>query len=230
MIGTMPDCSYASISHVTDMRVRLHSTTYVPQPFLPSTGFWDVIRGYENQTLWENFHCDGDGTWIRDGLVNGSLVIVHDGSYMPQVVEDVCSAAIMIYCRDTKLRVKGTIVEQSPAADNYRAEILGGVLLQLVLRAASRVTEVQYLDPTIHCDNKGVANHGNSAGTSLPEKQAQADVLRSFKQLIRENPFRSCYAWVEGHSVKRKGWANCNTIERINDKVDHLAKLALLSG
>ena len=83
---------------------------------------------------------------------------------------------------------------------------------------------------TFYCDNRGVLNHGNVPTSSLCEKQAQADLLRYLKQLVRENPFQSSFEWVEGHAVERKGWAACDLTERLNDKADRLAKKALLAG
>ena len=116
------------------------------------------------------------------------------------------------------------------AADNYCAEILGGIMCQLILCAASRRASSPYLPVDIDCDNLGVVNHGNSPHRQLPTKQSQADALRSLKQLIIENPFPSHYRWVEGHSVETKGWQNCNISERMNDKVDKLAKYKLLAA
>ena len=63
----------------------------------------------------------------------GSLVIVHDGPYMPHVAKGVCSAGFMIYCKNYKFRAKESVVGQSGDAANYRAKILGGVMVQLVL-------------------------------------------------------------------------------------------------
>ena len=120
----------------------------------------------------------------------GTLAIVHDGSYMPHVSESVCSAAVMIYCTRTKQQAKGSIVERSSSADNYRGEILGGIMIQLILRAASRRLSSPYRPASIHCDNLGVVNHGNNPSRRLPEKQSQADALRSFKQLTLANPFQ----------------------------------------
>ena len=57
---------------------------------------------------------------------------------MVEVANDVCSAAFMIYCQRTKQKAKGVVAEKSRDADNYRGEILGGLIVQLVLRAASQ--------------------------------------------------------------------------------------------
>ena len=108
--------------------MALHSEALLPLVPETSHDFWTVIRGYDNQTLWDNFDCDGDGSWITNGLINGTLVAVHDGSYMKEVNPHVCSAAFMIRCNATGLRAKGLVAEWSESADNYRAEILGGIM------------------------------------------------------------------------------------------------------
>ena len=101
-------------------------------------------------------------------------MIVHDGSYMPHVDKKVCSAGYMFYCRNSKKRAKGAVVERSDEADNYRAELLGGLIVQLVLRAAAQTRASPYRPASIECDNKGVVLHGNAAKRPLKEKQAQA--------------------------------------------------------
>ena len=99
----------------------------------------------------------------------GSLAIAHDGSYMPDVSTEVCSAGFLIYCTITKKEARGSVAEYSAEAGNYRGEILGGIMIQLVLRAASR-NLVCAQDPVVNCDNIGVVNHGNSASQPLLEK------------------------------------------------------------
>ena len=79
-------------------------------------------------------------------MVNGTLVAIHDSLYMKEVDPHACSAEYMIQCSDTGLRAKGSVAEWSESADNYRAEILGGIMTQLVLRAASRDPTLSYKD------------------------------------------------------------------------------------
>ena len=90
----------------------------------------------------------------------------------------------MIWCCANGLRTKCTEAEWFELADNYRAKILGGILTQLVLSAASQDTSLKYMEVTVDCDNNGVVLHGNSPHWALKENQAQADVLRVFKRLI----------------------------------------------
>jgi len=221
---------YASVRHLDEMTVLLHSHVARPLPPPVATDFLSVLRSFKNQSLWEHFICDGDGSWIMHGLLAGSLVIVHDGSYMREVCPNVCSAAYMLYCTDTGNQAKGTVVEWSDSADNYRGEILGGIMAQLVLRAASRVLGHDYPVTAVDCDNQGVVIHGNSPTRSLKEKQPQADVLGVFKRLVMEQPFQVNYCWVQSHTDRAKKWAQCSLKERVNQKVDRLCRAALIDG
>ena len=210
--------------------MSLHSSTHPPQPETLPTLFYDVLKSYENQTLWRYFRCDGDGEWIREGVINGTLVIVHDGSYMPEVERNACEAAFMIYCTATESRAKGAAVEYSMDADNYHAEILGGLLVQLVLRVASSDPSIAFGTQRTDCDNDGVVKHGNSATRQLKENQAQADILRCFKQLVSSNNFVTDYQWVASHQDDERSWVDLSLKKRMNVLVDELAKLALGAG
>ena len=97
----------------------------------------------------------------------------------------------MIFCSHTKCQAKGVVAEWSENADNYQAEILGGILIQLVLRAASQTPNSVYEPVDIDCDNQGVVTHGNTSTCVLKAKQQQADILHSFKKLVTENTFHS---------------------------------------
>jgi len=228
--GIPPKHTYASIREVDDSTVTLHSKIAVARPIQVETDFWAVLHGFENQSLWRNFQCDGDGKWIHQGLLLGTLVIVHDGSYMPLLSKKACSAAFMILDTHTNNRAKGVVAERSDNADNYRAEILGGLMVQLVLRAASQNRASPYAPVRIDCDNDGVVKHGNAPGRKLKEKQAQSDILRCFKQQVEFNPFDSEFHWVASHQDKNKSWCQLTLREKINVIVDRLAGLGLIAG
>ena len=82
-------------------------------------------------------HCDDDGGWIRRAIRMGTLVISHDGSYMPEKSSKVSGAGILAYCTSTGSSLKIGLAEKSESASSYRGEILGGILAQLILRAAT---------------------------------------------------------------------------------------------
>jgi len=161
--------------------------------------------------------------------MTGSLVIVHDGSYMSKVSKTACSAAFMILCTNTNNRAKGVVAESSKEADNYRGEILGGLLVQLILRAATQRRHSPYSPVQIDCDNMGVVKHGNAPTRKLKAKQPQADILRCLKQQISHNPLQIEYCWVPSHQDDNKEWGELTLRERMNVIVDKLAKLGLIA-
>jgi hypothetical protein len=71
-------------------------------PSQPIYGFEHVIKSFANQTLWFSLDYDGDGSWILDGTLAQSLVIIHDGSSMKELSPYFSSAATMIYCTIAK--------------------------------------------------------------------------------------------------------------------------------
>jgi hypothetical protein len=42
-----------------------------------------------------------DGEWIYTGLMNGTLEIGHDGSYQPELANNICAGATVIHCPQT---------------------------------------------------------------------------------------------------------------------------------
>ena len=150
---------------------------------------------------------------------------------MVHLDKQVSSAAFYIYCRISKLRYKGSVAEWSPHADNYRAEILGGIMVQLVFRAATQGRlSVPYRSVVIECDSAGVVSHGNTPQRGLKEKQVHADALRYLKQHVSEYPVESNYTWIASHQDDEKEWSKLSLSERLNVVVDKLAKRALVDA
>ncbi len=157
------------------------------------------------------------------------LVIIHDGSYMKEVI-DICSAATMIYCTIAKARCKCTWAKRSSVASPYCGEILGGLMTQLILNAAALEYHSAIPPVMVDCDNNGVVSHGNTPLQALPTNQTQADVLCAFKHLVAVQPFHVKFKYIQSHSNDTKKWWDCTLKEQINIKVDSLAKKALRSA
>ena len=122
--------------------------------------------------------------------MQGSLLIGHDGSYMPMVANNVCSCAVVLHCTREDKYAEVTWVERSTkrSADNYHAEIIGGCCAQLIVKVAVAGRGVLgSATPCFGCDNMGVVLHGTHYRRPLLEKQAQSNVLQYFKQLISES-------------------------------------------
>jgi hypothetical protein len=169
---------YASVSWISDDHIHLDLWTRQYQVLENGTStFWDTIQNDINPSLWRNLCCDGDGKWIWQGLCSGTLLIIHNGSYMQEVSPHICSAAIMIRCTALGQTCKCTIAECSESASSYRGKILGAIVTQFILSPAVTGQMGPYLIMTEDCDNNGVVLHSNTHYLPLPASQTQSNIL-----------------------------------------------------
>ncbi len=167
-------------------QVFLHSSLPCFEPIHPVSGFENVIRGLANQSLLVSLDYHGDSSWILEGMLAQSLVIIHDGSYMNKISPIVSTAATMKYFTIAKVRCKCTLAKMLTSAGSYRGGILGGIMTQLLLHAAAAAYHGAIPPVVVDCDNNGVVFHGNNSSRPLPTNQSQVDLLRTFKNLINK--------------------------------------------
>jgi hypothetical protein len=234
--GSPPCTKYASIRNYESNSVILHSTTKTFQQHTDTTSLINQLQSLRNHSLLDNLQIDGDGEWLVPALLNGSLIICNDGSYMPKLSKEACSGAFILHCQDTKQEIKGCFVDHSPNSDNYRGELLGGVGSLLVLKTAlsnhhslSQATaRLRLLSQSILCDNKGVISHGNEPSTALRSEQAQADLIRLLKSYALDLPCKIEWVHVKGHADDNIPFELLTLPQQLNVRCDKLAKKHLI--
>ena len=65
------------------------------------------------------------------------LTIAHNGSFMQDESVELCSAAVIIYCSASNQWAKVAVTERSDSADNFCGELLGAVIIQYMIKAAT---------------------------------------------------------------------------------------------
>ena len=88
--------------------VLYHPSAAVAEVSDVPSSLLDTLKSWENQSLWRTLDVEGDGEWMRHSLVMDSLIVGHDGSYMPKVAHDICSCAAVIYYKITQQYATGT--------------------------------------------------------------------------------------------------------------------------
>jgi hypothetical protein len=221
----------ASVYIMDDHTVSLISHTYLPPPPISPSSIVEILQSWGNDSLWNDLQLDGDGSWLIEGIMHGTVEGAADGSFMKEVSPDVCSAAFMLKCNHSNQKVVGTWVEESPFAGNYRGEIFGGMALALLLRAASLLLpdNAEVISPVkLWFDNSGVIHHGNKPYSDLTENQSQADVLSLFKKYLRDIPFTISFEKVDSHVDDYRHFSTYTRQETWNIAMDKLAKEALV--
>jgi hypothetical protein len=158
-----------------------------------TTSFLNYIYSLRNQSLWDYLEIDDSCEWLLPSLLSGNLVVCNDGSYMPKLSRTACSGAFssgafILHCTATGKEIKGCFCDDSPNGDNYRGELLGGLGPLLLLKvafstsAASRMDQatIQLSSQSLHCDNKGVINHGNNPTATLRSEQPHRQISSAF--------------------------------------------------
>jgi hypothetical protein len=228
-----PPCTLTtSIVPLSPNTVSLHSVTTIKRdPVLQKTPFLTKLQeGFQKQ-LWQDMQITQDGEWVIRAIEHGTLLIAHDGSFMPHKHKSLCSTGIVLFC--THSGEIGTIKlceRTCPAtASNYRGELIGGLITSHILRVASSYTSSTKVTH-IYCDNMGVIHHASHPDTSTSSKQSQADVLMVFTNNLATSSLRWQYHHVHSHLNDTSEFSDLSLPEQLNVFADNLAKEALLEA
>ncbi len=118
------------------------------------------------------------------------------------------------------------MAEFSDSADNYRGEIWGGLLAQLILWCASSKPYC-FQGQQCNCDNNGVVLHGNTPASPLSACQVQSDLLCIFKATITQHSVSITYKYAASHRDRHTPRHLLPLRQRLNCDADTLAKDAL---
>jgi hypothetical protein len=110
---------FASIAHSQSEQVLLHLSAAAATPPVVFLSFEHNLRSYGNESLWRSLDYDKDGSWILRGMINRSLIIIHDGSYMKDIFPLISSVATMIYCTVAKKQCKCPWAKKSESVGSY---------------------------------------------------------------------------------------------------------------
>jgi hypothetical protein len=223
----------ASITPNPDGSVSLHSTTSLPTvPPSETTSFLSQLQVGTQASLWKSIFIEEGGDWIPTAARNCSLVMVHDGSYMPDLDPSICSAAVVVTCTKSGRVGRIQICEKTDAisASNYRAEIIGGLLASHILRTLDSLITGGTTGVQLYCDNLGVVHHAHHPFRTLSERQAQADVLSVFVNNLRNTTIKWEYQHVYGHLDDHIPFAALSLPQQLNVIADGLAKDAITNA
>ena len=227
---TPPVCTLtASVTQHPDGTLFLYSTSSLYDAGPPQfTSFLARLKARSQPRLWNSSVIDEDGDWIPAAAQNSSLVMVHDGSYMPGLDPSICSAALVIFCTQTGRMGRIKMCEKTDlfSASNYRAEIIGGLLASHVLSMLNDMSLGQ-ASVKLYCDNLGVVHHAHHPHRPLSERQPHSDVLTVFTKNLRDTRIHWEYHHVYGHMDDTTSFQDLNLPQQLNVIADALAKEAL---
>ena len=101
---------------------------------------WDLLESWGAHWMWEHVSeedRDKDLSWVREGMLTGTLVWCCDCSYKKKVTPNASGAGWVLYCKKTGNSLEGFFFEISDAAGSYRGEQLGMCAVHHLITAFS---------------------------------------------------------------------------------------------
>jgi hypothetical protein len=71
----------------------------------------EVLHSWGNTWLWDNLLIIGGFEWLHEAILDGTLMVVMDGSYIRELYLNLCSAAFVIKCKKGWGRLIGSFSE-----------------------------------------------------------------------------------------------------------------------
>eukprot|EP00956_Cyclotella_meneghiniana_P010715 scaffold14988_cov36-Cyclotella_meneghiniana.AAC.2 len=140
-----------SIEMCGSSTVKICSLTNPPPECENPENFLDVLKEWGHTWIWDGLQVSGatgkgvnlipgdDMEWIFDGIQNGTLVAVSDGSYIREWHPELCSAAMIMECQATRNRIVVPMAEHCLQANAYRGELIGLMAIHLLLLSFNKV-------------------------------------------------------------------------------------------
>jgi hypothetical protein len=133
-----PRAKYVTATRLTDDRVRVTHEQAIKYDEEEQMTVLQNLLDMDNTNLWLHVDIGETGNWIREAVLDGTLVTCHDGSHMVNLAPDVNAAALTICCTATRHTGKIQAAERNREASNNRGEGIGGVLNCTLLHAATK--------------------------------------------------------------------------------------------
>ena len=222
----------ASVSVIDDDVVLLHDTG----PPLPAEeedaplGFWDHLTQQGGEWMWDHVLGNKNMDWFRDALLEGTAMMVADGSYSRDLDPHLCGTGWVIVCTRSRNVVKGSFFERSLTASSYRGELLGMVAIHALVATAAAVYDLPVNHGSIHCDNLGALAKARAHNRRVKSSLKQGDLVRAIRAMKQGVFLQLRYQYVKSHQDDIKLWADLTLDQQLNVTCDTLAKQAVGRG
>ena len=148
--------------------------------------------------MWEDIeNTSSDMRWVVDALVDGTGIMVTDGSYVREMYPDISGAGWILFCTRTGNKISGSFWEQSPHAVSYRAERLGTLACHTFVSALEEYYGIEGTGIKVCCDNKGALEVAATRKRRVRTGSKHADIGRAQRTVTGNLAVRLNYEWVK---------------------------------
>eukprot|EP00956_Cyclotella_meneghiniana_P029291 scaffold70426_cov59-Cyclotella_meneghiniana.AAC.2 len=222
-------------------RAKISSITNPPPSVDDPSNFLDVLKEWGHTWIWHdlqisngsgkgvNLRLQGTDEWIYSAIQNGTLIAVSDGSYIREWHPELCSAAMIMECQQSKNRIVVPMAEHCLQANAYRGELIGLMAIHLLLLSFNRVRPDLTGSVHIYSDCLGALHKvEHLPPRRIPSRCRHSDVLKTIMLNCSDLTFKRLFSHVKAHQEDSEEWSKLERESQLNCGCDLAAKDQLL--
>ena len=203
----------------------VESMSQLPEDQPMPDSLLEVLKDWGCTWMWESLRLFGNADWIKGAIKRSSLVCVTDGSYIREMLPELCSAAFILECGEGTGRIVGSFPEASKVANAYRGELLGLMAIHLILLAANKVWPSLQGGAKVYSDCLGALQKVTTLPPyRIPSRCRHSDVLKNIMVNCADLTFDVVYEHVDAHQDEGKDFSLLTRPAQMNCMCDGMAK------
>ncbi len=171
-----------------------------------------------------------DLSWLVEGVKNGTMTAVTNGSYKQKGVPDVSGTGWLLCCRSAQRMLWGNLYEVSNSASSYQGELLGLLAIHHLLLSICEFYNIDKTHCKVCCDNIAALQQTEWQQQRIKTSASQADVLRAVWTMKITPALYLLYLHFDAHQDRKKLWWQLTLEEQLNCVCDSLAKVTIIRG
>ena len=149
-----------------------------------------------------------EGHMVAEGIANGTVIAISDGSYMPDLSQEHATAAWIIECQHTGARCWGVL--QVPGkkreVNAYRAETLGGTVMRKAIHFLERRWNLSHGKAICGLDCDGVSDKFAYGSDKISQRRRNTDLLCEGNTIRTRSKIDTPFQRVAGHMDDHFGY------------------------
>ena len=215
--------SLATVKIISDRFVVFEGTDYTDIDTIPSTisltcdSYWIL----DDSTIKDKYYLP----WVVEGLRDGNLLAICDGSYKPKLQSNGTTASWVIDNPTSTDNIFGKVATSGITADAYRGELLGIYALLSAISYIERYNnDFTVGSLRIGCDNQQAGRISSILDPTVSSSVKHFDLVKAIRRLhysLKTNI--QCYH-IYGHQDKKTPYHMLSRDAQLNVLVDEAAQ------
>ena len=138
----------------------------------------DILNSDDGQWLWEDLQLTGEEEWVAQEIMQGTAIIISDGSFQPILTRELGTASWHCYGMESNRLCRGSLrATMDKWASAYRSELLGIYGALYFILGICQHHRIQTGKIKLGCDSDGALLVSEPDMARVPIRYKQSDVV-----------------------------------------------------